>query len=229
MPARSAAAGSTRPTAAHLPSSTPQRFEEGTDVEPTRRRAVSGGTDRGSACGRSEGCRRRPAARLGGTFFEPTVVTGGTPRMGLFREEIFGPVAAVVRCRDEAEMTAMANDTPFGLAGYVYGRDVSRVWRTAEALDWGIVGCNTDPISTEVAPLGGMRKSCHGRGLRLRRGELSGGEVPLPRGVAAAARGRWLLGRRVVRAGRGTALRPAAPPLPPAPATAPDKTAAGNA
>ncbi len=141
-------------------------FEPGADVGPlideAARDKVVALIEEARAGGARVVAGGRPHA-LGGTFFEPTVVTGVTPRMSLFREEIFGPVAAVVRFRDEAEVTAMANDTPFGLAGYVYGRDVSRIWRTAEALDFGIVGCNTGLISTEVAPFGGMKESGHGR------------------------------------------------------------------
>ncbi|WP_108661270.1 NAD-dependent succinate-semialdehyde dehydrogenase [Acuticoccus kandeliae] len=100
---------------------------------------------------------------LGGTFYEPTIVTGVRPEMTLFQTEIFGPVAPVTRFGTEAEVIAMANDTPFGLAAYFYGRDLGRVWRTAEALEFGIVGCNTGLISTEVAPFGGMKESGHGR------------------------------------------------------------------
>ena len=100
---------------------------------------------------------------LGASFFEPTVMSGVTPQMDIFNEEIFGPVAAIVRFSDPEEMYRMANDTPFGLAAYFYGQNLSRVWRTAEALDFGIVGANTGIISTEVAPFGGMKESGNGR------------------------------------------------------------------
>ncbi|WP_424830220.1 NAD-dependent succinate-semialdehyde dehydrogenase [Ruegeria sp.] len=100
---------------------------------------------------------------LGLSFFEPTIVTGVTPEFQIFNEEIFGPVAAIVKFRDPEEMYEMANDTPFGLAAYFFGQNLGRVWRTAEALDFGIVGINTGLISTEVAPFGGMKESGNGR------------------------------------------------------------------
>jgi succinate-semialdehyde dehydrogenase/glutarate-semialdehyde dehydrogenase len=101
--------------------------------------------------------------RLGGGFFEPTLISGATPAMRLAREEIFGPVAALFRFSTEAEAIAMANDTEFGLAAYFYARDVGRVWRVAEALEYGIVGVNEGIISTEVAPFGGIKQSGIGR------------------------------------------------------------------
>src|SRR5689334_10441440 len=101
--------------------------------------------------------------RLGGRFFEPTVLTGVTPAMAVAREETFGPVAPIFRFTTEAEAIALANDTEFGLAAYFYGRDIGRVWRVAEALEYGIVGINTGLISTEVAPFGGMKESGLGR------------------------------------------------------------------
>jgi succinate-semialdehyde dehydrogenase/glutarate-semialdehyde dehydrogenase len=100
---------------------------------------------------------------LGGTFFEPTILTGVTPAMKLAREEIFGPVAPLFRFRTEAEAIALANDTEFGLAAYFYSRDVGRVWRVAEALEYGIVGINSGIISNEMAPFGGMKQSGIGR------------------------------------------------------------------
>lgn len=100
---------------------------------------------------------------LGGRFFEPTILTGATPRMLLAREETFGPVAALFRFKTEAEAIALANDTEYGLAAYFYGRDLARVWRVAEALEYGIVGVNTGIISTEVAPFGGVKESGLGR------------------------------------------------------------------
>ena len=100
---------------------------------------------------------------LGGTFFEPTLIADATPEMQLFAEETFGPVAPVFRFVDEAEAIALANDTPFGLASYVFSRDVGRIFRTAEALETGIVGVNSGIISTEVAPFGGMKQSGIGR------------------------------------------------------------------
>jgi len=100
---------------------------------------------------------------LGGTFFEPTVLTGATPAMMVAREETFGPVAPLFRFRTEEEAVAMANDTEFGLASYLYTRDLARSWRVSEALEYGIVGLNTGLISTEVAPFGGVKESGTGR------------------------------------------------------------------
>jgi succinate-semialdehyde dehydrogenase / glutarate-semialdehyde dehydrogenase len=100
---------------------------------------------------------------LGGTFFEPTVLTHATPAMLLAREETFGPVAALFRFETETDAIRMANDTEFGLACYFYTRDLARSWRVAEALEYGIVGLNTGLISTEVAPFGGIKESGTGR------------------------------------------------------------------
>jgi len=100
---------------------------------------------------------------LGGRFFEPTILTGVTPAMAVAREETFGPVAPLFRFTDEAEAIRLANDTEFGLAAYFYGRDVGRVWRVAEALEYGIVGINTGIISSEAAPFGGVKESGLGR------------------------------------------------------------------
>lgn len=100
---------------------------------------------------------------LGRTFFEPTVLTGTTPEMQIFREETFGPVAPVFRFKTEEEAIRLANDTEFGLAAYFYGRDIGRVWRVAEALEYGMVGINEGIISTEVAPFGGVKESGNGR------------------------------------------------------------------
>jgi succinate-semialdehyde dehydrogenase/glutarate-semialdehyde dehydrogenase len=100
---------------------------------------------------------------LGGTFFEPTVVVGVTPAMEIFDEEIFGPVASLTRFEDEAEAVRLANDTIYGLASYFYARDLARVFRVAEALEYGMVGVNDGLISTEVAPFGGVKQSGLGR------------------------------------------------------------------
>jgi succinate-semialdehyde dehydrogenase/glutarate-semialdehyde dehydrogenase len=100
---------------------------------------------------------------LGGNFFEPTVLTGVTPAMMIAREETFGPVAPLFKFKSEAEAIAMANDTQFGLAAYVYTRDLARSWRVSEAIEYGIVGLNTGIISTEVAPFGGVKESGTGR------------------------------------------------------------------
>ena len=100
---------------------------------------------------------------LGGTYYEPTVLADVTPEMDITREEVFGPVAAIMRFSDEAEAIAQANDTQYGLSGYFYSRDVGRVFRVAEALETGIVGVNTGLISTEIAPFGGVKESGIGR------------------------------------------------------------------
>ncbi|AQA19643.1 succinate-semialdehyde dehydrogenase (NADP(+)) [Halioglobus japonicus] len=103
------------------------------------------------------------AHSLGGSFYQPTVLTEVTSDMAVFRNEIFGPVSPVVRFSTEEEVIAMANDTEFGLASYFYTRDIGRVWRIAEALDYGIVGINEGIISNEMAPFGGVKESGSGR------------------------------------------------------------------
>jgi succinate-semialdehyde dehydrogenase / glutarate-semialdehyde dehydrogenase len=100
---------------------------------------------------------------LGGSFFAPTVITDVTTDMLVAREEIFGPVAPLFKFNTEAEAIHMANDTEFGLAAYFYAKDLSRVWRVSEALEYGMLGINTGAISTEVAPFGGMKSSGLGR------------------------------------------------------------------
>jgi succinate-semialdehyde dehydrogenase/glutarate-semialdehyde dehydrogenase len=99
----------------------------------------------------------------GGTFFEPTVLANVTTQMKLAREETFGPVAPLFRFSREEEAVAMANDTEYGLAAYFYGNDMRRIWRVAEALEFGIVGINEGIISSEVAPFGGVKESGFGR------------------------------------------------------------------
>jgi succinate-semialdehyde dehydrogenase/glutarate-semialdehyde dehydrogenase len=100
---------------------------------------------------------------LGGLFFEPTILANVTPQMKVAREETFGPVAPLFRFKDEAEAIRMSNDTEFGLAAYFYARDLGRVWRVSEGLEYGIIGTNTGIISTEVAPFGGVKESGIGR------------------------------------------------------------------
>ena len=100
---------------------------------------------------------------LGGTFFEPTVLSDVTGDMLIAREETFGPVAPLLSFGTESEAIRMANDTEFGLAAYVYTRDLARSWRVPEALEYGMVGLNTGLISTEVAPFGGIKQSGMGR------------------------------------------------------------------
>jgi succinate-semialdehyde dehydrogenase/glutarate-semialdehyde dehydrogenase len=99
----------------------------------------------------------------GHTFFQPTVLSGVTAAMAMTCEETFGPVAGVSRFAREEEAIEVANATPYGLAAYFYSRDVGRIWRVSEALEYGIVGINTGFISTEVAPFGGMKESGIGR------------------------------------------------------------------
>ena len=100
---------------------------------------------------------------LGGQFFEPTVVRNATQDMAFAREEIFGPIAPVFRFSDDEEVIRMANDTEFGLAAYFYARDLGRVWRVAEGLEYGMVCINDGILSTELAPFGGMKESGTGR------------------------------------------------------------------
>ena len=100
---------------------------------------------------------------LGANFVNPTILTNVNEEMRVFREEIFGPVAPLFRFSTEAEAIAMANDTPFGLACYFYSRDIGRVWRVSEALEYGIVGINEGIISNVMAPFGGVKESGHGR------------------------------------------------------------------
>ncbi len=107
-------------------------------------------------------CGGKPHA-LGRTFFEPTILADATPQMRLAREEIFGPVAPLFRFQDEQDAIRMANDTEFGLASYFYARDIGRIFRVSEALEYGMVGVNTGIISTEIAPFGGVKSSGLGR------------------------------------------------------------------
>ncbi len=100
---------------------------------------------------------------LGGTFFQPTVLGAATSAMRIAREETFGPVAPLFRFESEAQAIQMANDTEFGLAAYFYSRDLGRIWRVAEGLEYGMVGINTGILSTAVAPFGGVKQSGIGR------------------------------------------------------------------
>jgi succinate-semialdehyde dehydrogenase/glutarate-semialdehyde dehydrogenase len=100
---------------------------------------------------------------LGGTFFEPTIMTGVTSEMAVATEETFGPVAPLFKFNTESEVVAAANNTEFGLASYFYSRDLARVWRVSEKLEYGMVGINTGLISTAEAPFGGVKMSGLGR------------------------------------------------------------------
>ena len=100
---------------------------------------------------------------LGGYFYEPTLLSNVNNDMQIMTEETFGPVAAVMKFETEAEVIAAANNTDFGLASYFYSRDIGRIWRVAEKLEYGMVGINTGLISNEVAPFGGVKQSGLGR------------------------------------------------------------------
>ena len=102
-------------------------------------------------------------ANLGDAFIEPTVLADVTPQMRVCQEEIFGPVAPLLRFRNEEEAIGLANDTPFGLAAYFYSRDIGRIWRVAEGIEYGIVGINEGIISNAAAPFGGVKESGNGR------------------------------------------------------------------
>ena len=102
-------------------------------------------------------------ANLGEAFVEPTVLADVTPQMRVCQEEIFGPVAPLLRFRSEEEAIGLANDTPFGLAAYFYSRDIGRIWRVAEGIEYGIVGINEGIISNAAAPFGGVKESGNGR------------------------------------------------------------------
>jgi len=102
-------------------------------------------------------------AALGGNFYEPTVLVNVNDSMEVYNEEIFGPVAPLFRFKTEEQAIRIGNDTPFGLSAYFYSRDIGRIWRVAEGLDYGIVGINEGIISTEVAPFGGVKESGIGR------------------------------------------------------------------
>ena len=100
---------------------------------------------------------------VGKQFFKPTVISDVTNKMKIYYEETFGPVAPIIKFKDENEVIEMANDTKYGLAGYFYSRDIGKIWRVAEALEYGMVGINAGVISTEVAPFGGIKESGIGR------------------------------------------------------------------
>ena len=141
-------------------------FTEGAQQGPLIDRAALEKVEAHVADATSKGARvllggKRHA--LGGSFYEPTVLADVTPAMAVAREETFGPVAPLFRFKDEAEAIRMANDTEFGLASYFYARDVGRIVRVAEALEYGMVGINEGLISNEVAPFGGVKQSGLGR------------------------------------------------------------------
>jgi succinate-semialdehyde dehydrogenase/glutarate-semialdehyde dehydrogenase len=141
-------------------------FAEGTTIGPLINEAAVVKVEEHIADAEKKGARVSLGGKrheLGRTFFEPTILTGATPDMMIFKEETFGPVAPIFTFSTEKEAIALANDTEFGLAAYFYGRDVGRVWRVAEALEYGMVGINEGLISTEIAPFGGVKESGTGR------------------------------------------------------------------
>jgi len=140
--------------------------EEGTTIGPLIDRDAVAKVEEHVADALQKGARILVGGKRharGGTFFEPTVLADVTTQMKVAREETFGPVSPLFRFRREEDAIGMANDTEFGLAAYFYGRDIARVWRVAEALDYGIIGINEGIISTEVAPFGGVKESGIGR------------------------------------------------------------------
>jgi succinate-semialdehyde dehydrogenase / glutarate-semialdehyde dehydrogenase len=102
-------------------------------------------------------------SKIGPQFYEPTILSGVTQQMDIARQEIFGPVAPVIRFADEAEAIQIANDTPYGLSAYFYARDIGRIWRVMEGLEYGMVALNDGMLSTEIAPFGGIKESGIGR------------------------------------------------------------------
>ncbi|MBN9332163.1 NADP-dependent succinate-semialdehyde dehydrogenase [Devosia sp.] len=141
-------------------------FDEGVILGPLIDQAALEKVEEHVADALSKGARvvrGGKASALGGTFYEPTVLADVTADMAVAREETFGPVAPLFRFKDEADVIRQANDTEFGLASYFYARDLSRVWRVAEALEYGMVGVNTGLVSTAEAPFGGVKLSGLGR------------------------------------------------------------------
>ena len=140
--------------------------EEGVDLGPLIEEAAVEKCERHIADAIARGAKLLVGGarhKLGGNFFEPTVLEGVKEDSLIFNEETFGPVAPIASFTDEAEALRLANATPFGLAAYFYSRDLSRIFRVAEALDFGMVGVNETQISSEIAPFGGMKQSGLGR------------------------------------------------------------------
>ncbi|MEN8891457.1 NAD-dependent succinate-semialdehyde dehydrogenase [Planktotalea arctica] len=141
-------------------------FEDGTDLGPLINPKAATKVRAHIADAKAKGATvilGDNGAELDGNFFAPTIVTGATKEMAVSTEETFGPLAPLFKFEDEDEVIALANDTIFGLASYFYAKDLSRVYKVAEALEYGIVGVNTGIISTEVAPFGGVKQSGLGR------------------------------------------------------------------
>ena len=141
-------------------------FADGTEQGPLIDAAALAKVERLVADARDHGARVASGGErheLGGTFYKPTVLTEVSAAMALTREEIFGPIAALIRFTSEAEVIEMANATRAGLAAYFYSRDIGRIWRVAEALDYGMVGINAGIISSALIPFGGVKESGIGR------------------------------------------------------------------
>jgi len=140
--------------------------EEGIDIGPLIDKAAAENVMGLIADAKDSGARVVAGGEqsdLGACFVEPTILTNVTPGMRVFREEIFGPVAPIFKFSTEEEALSMANDTNVGLASYFYSRDIGRIWRVAEGLEYGIVGINEGLISNEMAPFGGVKESGQGR------------------------------------------------------------------
>jgi succinate-semialdehyde dehydrogenase/glutarate-semialdehyde dehydrogenase len=141
-------------------------FEAGVNAGPLITRAAVDKVEEHIADALEKGAKvatgGKPDAK-GGLFFQPTILTGVTSDMKVAREETFGPVAPLFKFDTEEQVIEMANNTEFGLASYFYSKDMSKIFRVAEALEYGMVGINTGLISTEVAPFGGIKQSGQGR------------------------------------------------------------------
>ena len=139
-------------------------FADGAQVGPLIDEPAVAKVERHVADALARGAELRVGgSRIEGQFFQPSVLTGVTMEMAMSCEETFGPVAGINRFTTDAEAVAVANDTPYGLAAYFYTHDLSRTWRVAEGLEYGIVGINTGFISSEMAPFGGVKESGLGR------------------------------------------------------------------
>lgn len=141
-------------------------FEEGVTIGPLINQEAVDKVNRHLEDALSKGAKIHTGGEphpKGGTFMTPTIITGATQEMQLATEETFGPLAPLFKFKDEDEVVRLANDTEFGLAAYFYAKDLGRVWKTAEALEYGMVGINTGIISTEIAPFGGVKSSGLGR------------------------------------------------------------------
>lgn len=138
--------------------------EDGVTIGPLINKKATEKVERLVSDARQKGARLVTGGQaMDGLFFEPTVLADIKPGMDILNEEIFGPVATIIRFKTDQEVIGMANDTPYGLAAYFYGRDIGRVFRVAEGLDYGMVGVNVGVLGTTVAPFGGMKESGIGR------------------------------------------------------------------